>query len=336
MRVLYPIIRVDSGSDVYFRRLNEALATKGVKTYLHTYPWWTSMAPFTIVASPDHGEQLIHTNVDLAHRVKRNGRPVIATAHHSVFDPSFQRGARLLQRAYYQTLLRRETARGYRAADRVVAVSQSTRDDFVRHFGMRDVEVIYNGVDTGRFTPGPLGEGKRLLFVGNLIWRKGADLLPAIMALLGPAFELRYTSGLRTDKRLLGPNLVPLGRLSDEELINEYRRCDMLLFPSRLEGFGYAAAEAMACGKPVVAFANSSIPELVVHGQGGWLAHTGDVTALVKGIREIASNARLREEMGHFNRQRVVEMFSLARCIDEYYQLYHDVTGVHANSVART
>src|SRR5207244_2734485 len=101
---------------------------------------------------------------------------------------------------------------------------------------------------------------------------KGADLLPQIMVKLDPReYVLYYTTGLRTKipKEFNLPHMIPLGKLSEEELIVEYNKCDALLFPSRFEGFGYAVAEAMACGKPIIAFKNSSIPELIINDEKG-------------------------------------------------------------------
>src|SRR5690606_35387237 len=107
----------------------------------------------------------------------------------------------------------------------------------------------------------------KLLYVGNAMKRKGTDLLAPILRELGPDFVLYYTSGFRNvDSTHLPSNMVPLGRLTDEELVAAYNECDALLFPSRMEGFGYTVAGAMACGKPVICTNASSMPELVENG----------------------------------------------------------------------
>src|SRR5438552_17107240 len=71
---------------------------------------------------------------------------------------------------------------------------------------------------------------------------------------------------------------IQLGRVDDEELADLYSAASCLLFPSRYEGFGLPCLEAMACGCPVAAFSNSSLPE-VVNG-GGELVPDGDAVAL--------------------------------------------------------
>ena len=69
-----------------------------------------------------------------------------------------------------------------------------------------------------------------------------------------------------------------LGRVADEELADLYRAAGCFVFPSRYEGFGLPCLEAMACGCPVAAFRNSSVPEVV--GEAGVLVDDGDAGAL--------------------------------------------------------
>src|SRR2546427_7925628 len=71
---------------------------------------------------------------------------------------------------------------------------------------------------------------------------------------------------------------IQLGRVDDEELADLYSAASCLLFPSRYEGFGLPCLEAMACGCPVAAYNNSSLPE-VVDGAGE-LVDDGDAEAL--------------------------------------------------------
>jgi glycosyltransferase involved in cell wall biosynthesis len=74
------------------------------------------------------------------------------------------------------------------------------------------------------------------------------------------------------------PGATQLGRVDDEALADLYSAAGCLVFPSRYEGFGLPCLEAMACGCPVAAFRNSSLPEIV--DDAGILVADGDGTAL--------------------------------------------------------
>jgi glycosyltransferase involved in cell wall biosynthesis len=74
------------------------------------------------------------------------------------------------------------------------------------------------------------------------------------------------------------PDARMLGRVSDEELADLYTAAGCFMFPSRYEGFGLPCLEAMACGCPVAAFRNSSLPEVV--DDAGELVDDGDADAL--------------------------------------------------------
>jgi glycosyltransferase involved in cell wall biosynthesis len=78
---------------------------------------------------------------------------------------------------------------------------------------------------------------------------------------------------------------VQLGRVDDQELADLYSAASCLLFPSRYEGFGLPCLEAMACGCPVTAFRNSSIPEVV--DEAAVLVEDGDGEALGNAAAEI-------------------------------------------------
>lgn len=132
------------------------------------------------------------------------------------------------------------------------------------------IRVIYNGVDTVRFRPAKKLRSRkiRVLFSGDLTRRKGADLLPLIAERLGKGIEIVYTQ--RLQPRTLSfhtANLRSIGRIPHQDMPGVYSAADILLFPSVREGFGLAAAEAMACGLPVVATDCSSLPELIDHGR---------------------------------------------------------------------
>ncbi|MRR18410.1 MAG: glycosyltransferase, partial [Deltaproteobacteria bacterium] len=83
--------------------------------------------------------------------------------------------------------------------------------------------------------------------------------------------------------------------------------------------------EAMSCGLPVVATDCSSLPELIDEGKGGFLCPVGDVDAFADRICHLAENARLRREMGDYNRAKVEKLFTLNRMIAEYQKLFEEI-----------
>ena len=85
------------------------------------------------------------------------------------------------------------------------------------------------------------------------------------------------------------PGATLLGRVSDEELADLYTAAGCFVFPSRYEGFGLPCLEAMACGCPVAAFRNSSMPEVV--DDAGTLVDDGDAEALGRAAAEMIGEA---------------------------------------------
>jgi glycosyltransferase involved in cell wall biosynthesis len=88
-----------------------------------------------------------------------------------------------------------------------------------------------------------------------------------------------------------------------------------------LEGFGYVAAEAMACGTPVITSNSSSLPEIVVDKETGILCPPNDVEAFVEAVRSITSEPNRRQKMGKAARIHASREFSLERMGSEYAEL---------------
>jgi glycosyltransferase involved in cell wall biosynthesis len=212
--------------------------------------------------------------------------PLVVTLHDLIpwawAGPSM-RGERL-RYGLFKRLLRR--------ADLVIAVSKATADDAgrLRVVSQRRLRIIPEAADPV-FTPkhGAAGrvkekwkiDGRFLLFVGALDARKDPRaLLRAWTAarVVHPDLELIIAGvpGRQAPPSMSGA--VQLGRVDDEELADLYSSASCLPFSSRYEGFGLPCLEAMACGCPVAAFRNSSIPEVV--DEAGMLVEDGNGEAL--------------------------------------------------------
>jgi glycosyltransferase involved in cell wall biosynthesis len=333
VQIFVPIISADSGNAVYFRDLQRELGRHAVTIEFAQFPPVLECIPGFARAISNfrhfsHHFDLVHSNADYGLAFKRSGKPFVVTVHHNIFDDHYQNFISLAQKVYYSGALKRRIEKVLNGADRVVCVSQYTKSSVEQTFGAAKVQVIYNGIDIDLFRPvqmQPVAEfaGKiRLLFVGNLIKRKGADLLPVIMEKLGSDYVLSYTAGLRNRTTFEAPNMVMRVAKSRKNLVSLYNSCDVFVFPSRLEGFGYAVAEAMACGKPIVCTDGSSLPELVVNEKGGLLCRLDDVDDFVDKIRFLGARPELRQSQGTFNRDRVVNHFSIARMGRDYSAFY--------------
>jgi glycosyltransferase involved in cell wall biosynthesis len=255
--------------------------------------------------------------------------PMVVTFHNYVLDSAARDFTSPAQRLHYKTDLRYFTKKSLSLASVVTSVSQFTANLVKKDLGYKnDVKVIYNGVDTDSFRPNKRQPRKtiRVLFSGNLTKRKGAHLLPLIAEGLDDGIEILYTVGLRSNNCIPShPKLVNLGSVKFVDMPAIYQQADMLLFPTFREGFGLAAAEAMSCGIPVVATNASSLPELVVHGHGGYLCEPGNVIDFAEKINLLASSPNLRQSMGGFNRERVLKKFSVRRMVRDYKALFENL-----------
>ena len=329
--VLYISPTARGGVDVWMENIHRAMRQAGVANRLRLLPHRYNFAPFLLpieLRGDWAGDaRLVHSGTRAGFALRAPGRPLVVTAHHLVADPTYRPYTSPAQRLFHR-LERIYDGRSIAEADAVTCVSQYTRDRVAEIYGRRDVSVIPNGIDTNLFRPKTEGQPAsdrlvRLLFVGNRTRRKGADLLGPIMSRLGDRFELWYTGGQRPDEEpIRAPRAVPLGQLSPQALADAYNACHALIVPSRLEGFGLAVAEAMACGLPVIASQSSSLPELVIDGKGGVLCPVDDVQAFVTAARQLADAAGLRREMGAFNRARAETDYSLAVMARRYREIY--------------
>lgn len=187
-------------------------------------------------------------------------------------------------------------------ADLVLAVSQSTADDAVRFSKVDPKRIRIVPEAAGhefKSRPGaPDRVRKRwglqpgyLLFVGALDARKDPDaLLRAWRAARKQRQELELVivgePGRQGPQSMSGAHM--LGHVAGAELADIYAAAGCLLFPSRYEGFGLPCLEAMACGCPVAAFRNSSLPEVV--GDAGELVTDGDADALGRAAAALSQN----------------------------------------------
>jgi glycosyltransferase involved in cell wall biosynthesis len=237
------------------------------------------------------GSDLARIGPDVYHAIdlKLPGRspvPVAVTLHDLI--PWAWGGPRMRGERFRFWLGRRFLRR----ADLILAVSQATADDAVRlgRVDPKRIRIVPEAAgDEFRPRPGAPDRVRRrwglkpgyLLFVGALDARKDpAALLRAWRAAQSSNSELELV--IAGDAGRQAPTNMGaahrLGQVDDPELADLYAAAGCLLFSSRYEGFGLPCLEAMACGCPVAAFRNSSLPEVL--GGAGELVEDGNAEAL--------------------------------------------------------
>jgi len=261
----------------------------------------------------------------------------------------------LVSRKFY-LLFRSLIGRAIRRSDRVITDSEYSRRDILRRFPVAPEKVVVVPLAPHpRFRPGQDRSadlavrrkyglrGRYLLFVGVFEPRKNIPfLVDAFTALRrgdsgGAGFQLALAGGPgyrgeEIAKEIRARNLEPevrlLGYVPDEELPALYREADLLVVPSRYEGFGLPALEAMACGTPVLAADSSSLPEIV--GPAGELFPLGEPEALAERIAALMESRDTLDAMGRKGRtwaSRFTWEETAARTLEVYREALEGLPG---------
>lgn len=205
----------------------------------------------------------------------------------------------------------------------------------------RDARLIYHGVDTGIYRPGNRaqaraclglpGEGPIVLHIAGGESGAGRDdgeylreALRKAAANGSPPFLLDLGAVGKSADFSVPTLRRPLP--GDSGILAEYyRAADLFVADTVTDGFDLAAAEAMACGLPVVASAGGGISEIVVHRQTGYLAADGDSDDLARGIAGYLADEEARRRAGTMGRTRITENFAAGSMIDAYLSLYREL-----------
>lgn len=146
----------------------------------------------------------------------------------------------------------------------------------------------------------------KFLLVGDGAWRQ--------------RFE-RRARDMRLEERFLFTGLVP-----PADVPGYLGICDMVVHLSRREGLARALPQAMAAGRPVIAYDCDGAGEVCIDGQTGFLVKPGDREALAERILTLARNAELRQQMGARGREWVAELFPVEKMVADLHELYEKLT----------
>jgi glycosyltransferase involved in cell wall biosynthesis len=199
--------------------------------------------------------------------------------------------------------------------------------------------VILGGVDTSMFAPHP-GDGEAVLFVGRLLPHKGVhDLIDAVapdvpVRIVGQPLDADYANTLRA--RASGKCVTFVHDADDDQLVAEYRRATCVVLPSVYtlpdgrtthvpELLGQTLLEGMACGRPTICTEVASLPEVVAHGETGYVVPPGNPAALGSAIAAVHADRQEAQRLGTNGRTRVLDRFRwdnvVDRCLSAYLEM---------------
>ncbi len=290
---------------------------------------------------------IIHDNQCLGYGFllfRQLGVPVISTIHHPLsidrniwFEQSSNFRTKMKRVLYYPLPMQKMVAN---RMDRIITVSRSAAGEITRAFKVprERISVVYNGMDLSLFKPAGGRQQARsgLIFVGNVEDRKKGViyLLKALTETKHPV-RLTIVDG-GTPARSLIPRLIDrfglnhrvifTGKIPLDELLRLYGTHRLAVMPSLYEGFGFPAAEAMACGLPVIAARGGALPEVVgEHRDTAWLVPPRDFRELARGIDYLLDHPAETAAMARRGMYRIRRLFTWKQAVTEMAGIYRDV-----------
>lgn len=271
---------------------------------------WTALAHYLTRPQTHPRCEIVHNTFYLPHGLAPvKGAKRIVTVHDMIPERLPQTRRRLDRLTLKQRYVRQ--------ADHIICVSQATRDDLEEIYGpLRvPVSVVHHGVDS-RFRPDvpklDVFPDRYVLFVGNRGQYKDAQVLFEAFAEIAhdfPDIDLLCVGGAGLTPREIQwltdrgiRDRVSQRYLSDDGIASAYAHAEVFVFPSRFEGFGLPALEAMASGTPVILANATSLPE--VGADAAIYFPPGDVPELSAALTRVLQDRGYRDGLIARGRER--------------------------------
>jgi glycosyltransferase involved in cell wall biosynthesis len=310
--LIYGSLETISGGYLYDRKLVASLRAAGEQVEIISLPrrrylaslmdnWTFRLPPGLDLLIQD---ELSHPSLLIANR-RAHPYPVLSLVHHlrcCEQHPAWQnRLYRWIERCYL------------RSVDGFIFNSKTTRDAVHALVG-EDKPYCIAPPPTDRFgpaldprwvaaraaEPGPL----RIVFIGNLIQRKGLHVLLDALVLLppdlvrlevigNPQADPAYAAAMQAKASRIPAPIIFHGALDDPSLAEQLRRAHVLVVPSTYEGFGIVYLEGMGFGLPAIGTTAGAAQEVISHGQNGYLIPPDDAVQLAACLRQLATDRDL-------------------------------------------
>ena len=336
-----------------------ALRFKHLFCFADFYEWWSKLSggfgePYCfgrrlITYFKKHKPQydIIHDNQSLSYgllELQKRGENIIATVHHPItrdrdiaLQAATTKGHKWLINRWYNFLVMQKDV--VQKLNHVVTVSKQSQHDIAEAFecSTEKINVIPNGIDTDIFKPQPHIKRKPWQLITTASSDqplKGLSVLLNALAILRvdfPQLKLVVIGKLKqegaTEKQLHSLHLVDAvefrSGISTEELVATYAESTMAIVPSLYEGFGLPAAEALACGIPLVCSDGGALPEVV--GDAARLVKAGDLDQLAQAIRHLLNNEDACNALSIAGRIHSLQHLSWGVVGEHFSDYYHQV-----------
>lgn len=321
--LIYGSLDTLSGGYLYDRKLVAFLREQGDEVNIISLPWRNYAAHLSDNLSfrlPPNLDILIQDELNHPSLLAANQHkpyPVVSLVHHlrcSELRPAWQNNFyRLVERRYLQSV------------DGFIFNSQTTRKVVTSLIGNKKPEIVAYP-PTDRFgaalpeafvlsraaEPAPL----RLLFIGNVIPRKGLETLLEALHRSSTTFHLDVVGSIVSDPAY-GQKMQRLatvyglrstvnfhGPLDNLPLIEKMRSAQVMVVPSSYEGFGIVYLEGMAFGLPAIGTTAGAAGEIIADGETGFLVHPGDAATLAARLEALSADRNLLARLAFNARQR--------------------------------
>ena len=229
--------------------------------------------------------------------------------------------------------------------DNIIAVSEFIRDASLNIYrkssiSSKTIPVIYNGIDTNLFNFSPYEDREvgRIVFAGTIKPMKNIEKLLKAYSLVSKeevdvslhlfgkdtifSGESYYELMTKNLCNVLKKNITYHGRVPHENLPPEFAKASICVFPSHIESFGLVAAEAMACGRPVIYSENGPGHELINDGLDGLLCNVENEYDISEKILFLLKYPTKAKTLAVNARNKIVEKFALPKIINENLSYY--------------
>ncbi|HWM92558.1 MAG TPA: N-acetyl-alpha-D-glucosaminyl L-malate synthase BshA [Thermoanaerobaculia bacterium] len=345
----------DGGDEVHVisYALPSRLSLNSSRIFFHqvvtpTYPLFAEYPPYSLALSTKMVEVARHQQLDVLHVHYAIPNAVSAVMARQIVAPHPLAVVTTLHGtdvtlvgndpAYLET-----TRWGIVQSDAVTAVSESLRQTTMQQLGIRNhIDVVPNFIDPSRYEQAKGLPGARkwakpgertLVHISNFrplkrvidvvdVFLRLRSRFPCRLLMVGDGPERgRVEQHCRDTDACNSITFIGSLPLIEEVLVG----ADLFFLPSETESFGLAALEALSCEVPVIATAVGGLPEVVVHGENGFLHPVGDVEGMAGSAAMLLADEPMRKAFGEAGRRRAVEVFGQGPIVARYRSIYERV-----------